>query len=110
MPKLLNVTNLFVRPASPVTFPNRKSGGMSFELAPFGRAFDPGVFQGLQVTTGTAKNRHNHFSSLEFGKAKFKVNDGFIDPHFTSAPGTAVVVLLRRGTKGNILPLLYLFP
>ena len=110
MPKLLNVTNLFVRPASPVTFPNRKSGGMSFELAPFGRAFDPGVFQGLQVTTGTAKNRHNHFSSLEFGKAKFEVNDGFVDPHFTSAPATAVVVLLRRGAKGNILPLLYLFP
>lgn len=32
-------------------------GADVIKLAPFGRAFDPGVFQSLQVTTGTTKNR-----------------------------------------------------
>ena len=79
-------------------------------LSPFGRTFNPGVFHGLPVTIGTTKNRHFHFSSLEFSKAELEINDRFVDPHLTPAPGTAVVVLLRRGAKGNILPFLQFLP
>ncbi|MDY6856278.1 MAG: VOC family protein [Thermodesulfobacteriota bacterium] len=75
-------------------------------LAPFGRAFDPGGLHGLPITARATKNGHFHFSSLVFGKAKLEINDGFVDPLLTSAPATAVVVLLRLRTKGNILPLL----
>ena len=75
-------------------------------LAPFGRAFDPCVFHGLPVTIGATKNGHNHFSSLELGETKLEINDRLVDPYLTPAPGTAIIVLLRRGAKGNILPLL----
>jgi len=75
-------------------------------LAPFGRTFDPGVFHRLSVTARTPNDRHNHLSSLKFGKAKLEIDDRLVDPHFTPAPGTAIIVLLRRGAKGNILPIL----
>jgi len=76
------------------------------DLAPFGRTFDPSVFHSLLVTVGATKNRHNRLSALELSKTKLKIDDRLVDPHFTPAQGTTVVVLRRRGAKGNILPLL----
>ena len=86
----------------------KNANSYTIKLSPFGRAFDPGVFQSLSVAVGAAKNGHHGFPSLEFSKTELEVNDRFVDPHFTPAPDTAVVVLLRRGAKGNILPLLRL--
>lgn len=91
---------------SPVIHVRWKS--YTIKLAPFGRAFDPGIFHSLSVTVRTADKRHFDFSPLEFSEAKLEINDGLIDPHLTPAPGTAIIVLLRRGAKGNILPLLKL--
>jgi hypothetical protein len=84
----------------------RTAQEIELNLAPFGRAFDAGIFHGLVVTTGTTKNRHKHFSSLEFSVTKLEIDDRLVDPYLTAAHGTAVVVFLRRGAKGNILPLL----
>ena len=75
-------------------------------LAPFGRAFGSGVFHGLPVTARATKNRHDHFSSFEFGITKFEINDRLVNPYLATTLETTVIVFLRRGAKGNILPLL----
>jgi len=80
------------------------------KLSPFGRAFDPGVFHGFLVTVGTTKNGHDGLSPLKLSKSELKIDDRFVDPHFTPAPNTAVIVLLRRGAKRNILPILKFRP
>jgi hypothetical protein len=79
---------------------------LNIKLAPFGRTFNSSIFHGLPVTAGTTKNRHNHISSLKFGVTNLEIDDRLVDPYLTAAHGTAVVVFLRRGAKGNILPLL----
>lgn len=72
-------------------------------LSPFGRAFDPCILHALPVAVRATKNWHLRFSSLEFGEAKLEINDGLVDPNLTPAPGAAIVVFLRRGSKGNLL-------
>jgi len=84
----------------------KKANSYTIKLAPFGRTFDPSIFHSLPVTARTTKNRHYRFSALEFSKTKLKIDDRLVDPHFTPAPGTAIIVFLRRRAKGNILPLL----
>jgi len=75
-------------------------------LAPFGRAFDSGIFHGLPVTARATKNRHDHFSSFKFGISKFEIYDRLVNPYLATTLKTAVTVFLRRGAKGNILPIL----
>jgi hypothetical protein len=74
-------------------------------LAPFGWTFDSCVFHSFLVATGTTNNRHKAFLvyPFEFGQTQFEINDGLINPYLTPAPGTAIIVLLRRGAKGNII-------
>lgn len=79
------------------------SGTFSYKLSPFGRTLEPSIPHSLSVTIGTAKNGHFRFSALEFSEAKLEINDCLVDPYLTPAPGAAVIVLLQRGAKGNIL-------
>jgi hypothetical protein len=79
------------------------------KLAPFGRAFDPSIFHGLSATVGTTNKWHFRFSSFEFGEAKLEINNGFINPHLTPAPGATV------GTIGPVAllelrPMLFEYP